>query len=114
MLGCTAWHDGISFDPPAYRSVYSVKLSDAEDMVRTLTAIKKDCEKADQRDGYAQSIGQYLLRQARALGCQSFVFEWCDWANKKHLASGASSIDYKVRTFQETVDIPATLAIVAS
>jgi hypothetical protein len=58
-----------------YRDMRQVTANEARQMVKVFDKIERSLSKADERDGYHKTIGQYLSRVARAVGATLIVFE---------------------------------------
>jgi hypothetical protein len=57
-----------------YRDLIRVSAFEAKQMVKVFDKVERALAKADERDGYHKTIGQYLSRVARAVGATSIVF----------------------------------------
>jgi len=58
-----------------YRDMTVVSANDAKQMVKVFATVENALAKADERDGYYRTIGQYMARVARAVGATSIIFD---------------------------------------
>lgn len=58
-----------------YRDLYRVKAFEVAAMAKVFGRVERSMAKADDQDGYYKTIGQYIARVARALGCAYIVIE---------------------------------------
>ena len=74
-----------------YHSPYTVNLSRAQAMVKTLARLRHQLVKLNDTEGYAVTLGQYMVRVARAFGIRKFMIR-TDPARNGWSSSGTYSM----------------------
>lgn len=93
-----------------YRDLIRVSRFEARQMVKVFDKVDRAMLKADERDGYHKTIGQYLARVARAVGATEIAMERSDNNGRgvlsdhtvvMSLGAGVDAIDSRINAWVE-------------